>query len=48
MQTLHEPPAGVLAGESVPRENEASDYERIKQERVATLRENAERLEADR
>lgn len=42
-ETVHRPPEGVLRGESFPRENEESEYERIKRERVKTLKKNAER-----
>ncbi|MBZ6496024.1 hypothetical protein [Natrinema longum] len=35
---LNKPPEGVLAGESVPRENEESEYERMKRERVEALK----------
>lgn len=41
----NEPPEGVLAGESVPRENEVDGeqiYERLKQERVETLERHAD------
>lgn len=37
---LAEPPKGVIAGENVPRENDAEDYERIYEElKEARLRE---------
>lgn len=42
--TMEEPPEGVLAGESVPPENEESEFERLKRERVETLREQEQRL----
>lgn len=37
--TMEEPPEGALAGESVPRDSEPDEYERLKRERIEHLEE---------